>query len=79
MEITGENKETDVTTSVLPVERVPWAAGAIIFAGMEKGIDIRSARAESAVIAVCAAQTIAVISTFSPTALLLSVPSSGSR
>jgi len=54
-EITGENKETDVVTSVLPVERVPHAAGAIIFADMEKDMGIRLAHAKSAAIAVCAA------------------------
>ena len=66
-EITGENKETDVVTSVLPVESVLLAAGAIIFAGMEKGIDIWLARIVSAAIAVGAVQTIAVIVSFSPT------------
>jgi len=54
-EMTGENKETDAVTPVSLVERVPHAAGAIIFAGIEKGMGIRLARAESAAIAVCAA------------------------
>jgi len=56
-EITGENKETDAVTPVPLVERVPHAAGAIVFAGIEKGMDIhiRLAHAESAAIAVCAA------------------------
>jgi hypothetical protein len=53
--MTSENKETDAVTPVSLVERVPHAAGAIVFAGMEKGMGIRLARAESAAIAVCAA------------------------
>jgi hypothetical protein len=56
-EISSENKETDAVTPVPLVERVLHAAGAIIFAGMEKGMDIRIrlAHAGSAAIAVCAA------------------------
>ena len=70
MEMTGENKETDVVTSVLPVERVLLAAGAIFFAGMEKCMDMDEwlGHAESATIAVRAAQTFAVIGPLSPTA-----------